>query len=169
MLSQSTTVWLILHSSLFLQKIRADFSQKSGQKSRHSEQFLWFCRLSIDFAHFRALFCCLTNNSITPRTCTEFQKFGQNHNNPSVIRAIFPKCPDIRARPDLSGRLGRTALAFSIVPAIWKWDHLCAMNYSSLALLLSLELRVCTSVFSHQPHVGRSLWISPWQYVHLLF
>ena len=37
-------------------------------------------------------------------------KTGQNHKNLSVIRAIFPKFPDIRARPDLSGRLGHTAV-----------------------------------------------------------
>ena len=40
--------------------------------------------------------------------CTKSQRSGQNHKNPGVIRAIFPKCPDIRARPDISGRVSHT-------------------------------------------------------------
>ena len=74
---------------------------------------------------YSAFFCCLANSSITLWTCTESQKSGQNHKksgvitesqksgqnhkNSGVIRAIFHKCPDIRAYPDLSWRLSNTA------------------------------------------------------------
>ena len=37
-----------------------------------------------------------------------WRKYGQNHKNTGVIRAISHKCPYIQARPYLYGRLGHT-------------------------------------------------------------
>ena len=67
------------------------------------------CRFFVIWCTFGALLCRLANSSIALWMCTKSHKSGQNHKNPGVIRAIFHNRPDIRARPDLSGRLSNTA------------------------------------------------------------
>ena len=57
--------------------------------------------------------------------CTLSQNSRPNHKNPGVIRAIFSKCPDIQARPDLSGRFGHTALASKLSLLLSTFCNLC--------------------------------------------
>ena len=102
------SVWLILHPVSFLKKSGRNFSKNPG-KNPGKNKISWFCRPFVIKSMLRALFCRLASGSITLWTCAKPQKSGQNHKNPGVIRAIFPKCPDIRARPDISGRVSHTA------------------------------------------------------------
>ena len=115
--------------------------------------------------------------------CTKSQISGQNHKNPGIIRAIFPKCPDIRASPDLSGRLGRTA---SLAPSelIQPWDSpgpadwivetpvgdVVASSSSELKLLESVDslspLKHVTLIFENI--IRLSLWFAPFWFWLLL-
>ena len=55
-------------------------------------KFLWFCCLLVIWSTFNALLTFLPNSSVMRWTCTKSPKYGQNHKNTSVIRAIFHKC-----------------------------------------------------------------------------
>ena len=72
-------------------------------------KFLWFCCLLVIWSTFNAVLTFLPNSSVMRWTCTKSPKYGQNHKNTSVIRAIFHKCPYVRACPYKYGRLGHTA------------------------------------------------------------
>ena len=60
-------------------------------------------------AHSERYWPFLPNSPITRWTCTSSAKYGQNHKNTSVIRAIFHKCLYITACPYKYRRLGHTA------------------------------------------------------------
>ena len=47
-------------------------------------------------------------SDISSPSDVSWRKYGQNHKNTGVIRAISHKCPYIQARPYLYGRLGHT-------------------------------------------------------------
>jgi len=65
--------------------------------------------------HVQSVFFRLANSSITLWMCTKSQKSRR-------FRTIFPKCPDIRAHPDLSGRLRNTAKARLQPTGFCSWE-----------------------------------------------
>ena len=107
--------WLLLGMRLHLQCykffIRANFCKNPGgflakirAKSRQNKNFVILSGFLFR-AHSERYFA----DWRTAQYCSEH---ALNHQNPGKItntRAISPKCPDIRARPDLSGRLINTA------------------------------------------------------------
>ena len=96
--------------------IRAHFSKNTGERralfgKNTGKKFLWFYRLL--WFSIQSVIDLTWHSSITLWTSTESPKYGQNHTNTGVIRAIFHKCPYIRACPYLYGRLGHTGYMFT--------------------------------------------------------
>ena len=85
--------------------------------------------------------------------------FGKQPNNAldthqiTKIRAIFPKCPDILVRPDLSGRVGHQRAVFTInTPTL----HGLAQSYSDIFY----NLHLLSDKIASQPGFEDKKWRS---------